>query len=151
MKCGEALAELSHRQLVGKALTGRDEPVFQARSPICRHGLSRLLVLPDSQDSEDAFQATFVIPAQKLRTARKQESLASGVYGVAQRVALKPHLGNAVENHAELVGRKRLGQVVHRSETHPRQSPQRTPSAWLWRKRSCMAVARPIGFGKPSR
>ncbi len=87
----ETLNEHSDRKLVQKALDERDEASLQAI--VNRHGpmVYRVCwrVLQHSQDAEDAFQATFLILAQELRTVRKQASLASWLHGVAHRVALK--------------------------------------------------------------
>lgn len=87
----ETLADHSDRQLVKRALAGRDEAAFQAI--VHRHGpmVYRVCwrVLQHSQDTEDAFQATFLVLAQKLRALRKRASLASWLHGVAHRVALK--------------------------------------------------------------
>src|SRR5262249_20937061 len=87
----EALADESDRQLVERALAGRDEAAFEAI--LRRHGpmVYRVCwrVLQHHQDAEDAFQATFLVLAQRLRTVRKHGSLASWLHGVAYRVALK--------------------------------------------------------------
>jgi RNA polymerase sigma factor (sigma-70 family) len=46
-------------------------------------------VLRHAQDAEDAFQATFLVLAQKATSIRKTEALASWLHGVAHRVALR--------------------------------------------------------------
>jgi RNA polymerase sigma factor (sigma-70 family) len=87
----ESISELSDEQLVDKALAGPDTMVFQAI--VQRHGpmVYRVCwrVLQHDQDTEDAFQATFLVLANKLRSLRKRASLASWLHGVAHRVALK--------------------------------------------------------------
>jgi DNA-directed RNA polymerase specialized sigma24 family protein len=63
----------SDQQLVERALTREDTAAFQAI--VARHGpmVYRVCrrVLQQAQDAEDAFQATFLILVQKLRTLRK--------------------------------------------------------------------------------
>ena len=87
----ETLADQSDRQLVEQFLDGHDEAVFEAI--VRRHGAmvyrACWRVLQHHQDAEDAFQATFLVLAQRLRTVRKHASLASWLHGVAHRVALK--------------------------------------------------------------
>ena len=87
----ETLVEQSDRRLVEEFLARRDEAVFTAL--VSRHGpmVYRVCwrVLDQEQDAEDAFQATFLVLAQKLHTVRKHDSLASWLHGIARRVALK--------------------------------------------------------------
>lgn len=87
----ETMGDLSDRQLVERFLVEQDEAVFEAM--VRRHGpmVYRVCwrILQQDQDSEDAFQATFLLLAQNLRTLRKRTSLASWLHGVAHRVALK--------------------------------------------------------------
>src|SRR6266481_5881515 len=87
----ETLGDQSDRQLIARLLASREQAAFEA--VVRRHGpmVYRVCwrVLRHDQDSEDAFQATFLVLAQKLRTVRKHASLASWLHGVAHRVALK--------------------------------------------------------------
>src|SRR5262245_47899456 len=86
----ETLGELTDRQLVERFLAAQDEVVFEAL--VRRHGpmVYRVCwrVLQQAEDTEDAFQASFLLLARKLQTVRKRDSLASWLHGVAHRVAL---------------------------------------------------------------
>src|SRR5438552_5883213 len=107
----ETLDDHSDRQLVARALAGRDEAACQAI--VQRHGpmVYRVCwrILEHPQDAEDAFQATFLVLAQKLRSVRKHPSLASWLHGVARRVALKAK--------AQAAGRRRHEHEVSRPAT----------------------------------
>jgi RNA polymerase sigma factor (sigma-70 family) len=99
----ETLADQSDRQLVEQFLAGRGEAVFEAI--LRRHGamVYRVCwrVLQHHQDAEDAFQATFLVLAQRLRSVRKHASLASWLHGVAQRLALRAKAGVATRRRHE--------------------------------------------------
>lgn len=87
----EMLARESDAQLVMRALSDRDVAAIQVI--VQRHGamVYRVCwrVLQHTQDVEDAFQATFLVLAQKLRSLRKHASLASWLHGVARRISVK--------------------------------------------------------------
>jgi RNA polymerase sigma factor (sigma-70 family) len=87
----ETLKDQSDRELIDRFLARQDEAVFEVL--MRRHGpmVYRVCwrVLQHSQDAEDTFQAAFLVLAQKLRTVRKRDSLASWLHGVAHRLALK--------------------------------------------------------------
>jgi RNA polymerase sigma factor (sigma-70 family) len=99
----ETLADQSDRQLVEQLIAGRGEAVFEAI--LRRHGamVYRVCrrVLQHHQDAEDAFQATFLVLAQRLRTVRKHASLASWLHGVALRLALEAKAGAATRRRHE--------------------------------------------------
>src|SRR5262249_49056504 len=79
----ETLGELTDRQLLERWLTAQDQAVFEAL--VRRHGpmVYRVCwrVLQQAEDTEDAFQATFLLLARKLQTVRKRDSLASWLHG----------------------------------------------------------------------
>jgi RNA polymerase sigma factor (sigma-70 family) len=82
---------LADAQLLERFVKRRDEPAFAAL--VVRHGpmvlgVCRRLVR-DAQEAEDAFQATFLVLARKAAVIRRQPLLASWLYGVAYRVAVR--------------------------------------------------------------
>src|SRR5436309_10973887 len=93
----ETLTNQSDQQLVEMALGGEAETALEAIMQ--RHGamVYRVCwrVVQHDQDAEDAFQATFLVLAQKLRNVRKRASLASWLHGVAHLVAQKARVAAA--------------------------------------------------------
>src|SRR6516162_11154009 len=85
--------ELPDRELLGRYVAGHDETAFTAI--VERHGGLVLgvcrRILRNEHDAEDACQATFLVLTRKAGTIRKREALASWLYGVASRIALKLH------------------------------------------------------------
>src|ERR1017187_4359903 len=89
---GSSVAGLSDRQLLDRFTAQRDsvaEAAFAAL--VVRHGpmvlgvCSELLV--DRHHAEDAFQAVFLILAQKARSIRDPDLLGNWLYGVALRTS----------------------------------------------------------------
>ena len=81
-------------QLLDQFLARRDESAETAFSGlVARHGPMVWNVcrgvLSDSHAAEDAFQATFLILVRKAGSIRRRETLASWLYGVARRVAVR--------------------------------------------------------------
>src|SRR5262249_33659700 len=90
--CGGQLpADLTDGQLLDLFLGRRHQGAFEAllRRPrptvpgVCRR------VPPDSHDAEDAFQAPFLVLAQKAAAIVPREMVGNWLYGVAYRTALK--------------------------------------------------------------
>jgi DNA-directed RNA polymerase specialized sigma24 family protein len=83
--------ELPDRELLERFVTHKDEDAFAAI--VERHGGLVLgvcrRILHNAHDAEDACQATFLVLTRKAGTIGKRDSLASWLYGVASRIALK--------------------------------------------------------------
>src|SRR5437868_2624372 len=84
-------AGLSDEQLLDAFVVHREEAAFE--SLVRRHGPMVLgvcrRVLPDFNDAEDAFQATFLVLIRKAASLGKRELLANWLFGVACRTAMQ--------------------------------------------------------------
>jgi RNA polymerase sigma factor (sigma-70 family) len=85
------LSRLTDRQLLECFTAQADQAAFETL--VRRHGPMVLRVcrsvLHDDHAADDAFQATFLVLARKAGSLRRQELLASWLYGVAHRVAAR--------------------------------------------------------------
>jgi RNA polymerase sigma factor (sigma-70 family) len=86
---GQQTAAASDQQLLERFVAGQDEDAFTAL--VHRHGpmvfgVCRRL-LRETHDTEDAFQATFMVLARKAASIHKGDSLGSWLHGVALHVA----------------------------------------------------------------
>jgi RNA polymerase sigma factor (sigma-70 family) len=95
--------ELPDQQLLERFIHEQDEVAFETL--VQRHGPLVLGVcrrmLHNEHDAEDAFQATFLVLAQKAATIRKLGSVSSGLYGIAQRIAAKARMDSAKRRRYE--------------------------------------------------
>jgi RNA polymerase sigma factor (sigma-70 family) len=106
LQAGDSLTD---GQLLDSFLGQRDEAVFEAL--LRRHGRMVLgvcrRVLGNSDDADDAFQATFLVLVRKAATVRPRELVGSWLYGVAYRTALKARALNAKRRTKEKLARQR--------------------------------------------
>ena len=81
----------SDRQLLDRFIAARDETAFEAI--LRRHGPMVLGVcrraIADQNDVDDAFQATFLILVRKAGSIHDRDVLATWLFGVARRVAVR--------------------------------------------------------------
>jgi len=105
IRLGNAAAR-TDEELLGRFIATRDQAAFEEL--VRRHGpmVFRVCrrVLHHAQDAEDAFQATFIVLAQKAKTVKL---LPNWLYGVAQHVASK----------ARVIADKRRTRELPSSET----------------------------------
>ena len=102
----EALRQATDGELLVRFHRDREESAFAAL--VNRHGpmVFRICwnILRDRHDSEDAFQATFLVLARKANSLGKPMSLCNWIYGVAYRVALKARTGRGRRQRHEQQG-----------------------------------------------
>jgi RNA polymerase sigma factor (sigma-70 family) len=110
---------LTDQELLDRFSSDHDEAAFNGL--VRRHGPMVLdvcrNVLANEADAEDAFQATFLILAQKAGAIRKQASVGSWLYGVAYRTALKAQADSV---------RRRKGEACARDPGQPETSADLT-------------------------
>src|SRR5262249_13567622 len=84
-------SNLSDGELLERFAAQREEAAFAAL--LCRHGPMVFgvcqSILQDTQDAEDAFQATFLVLARQPQAIGKPASVSSWLHGVAYRLAMK--------------------------------------------------------------
>src|SRR5262245_20363487 len=102
---------VSDGQLLRRYVASREEAAFVAL--LRRHGPMVLgvcrRVLRDGHEAEDAFQATFLVLAQKASVVQPPEQVGNWLYGVAYRTALKARATNARRRAGEQRLRQRPG------------------------------------------
>jgi RNA polymerase sigma factor (sigma-70 family) len=89
-----AVGTMSDAELLDRFVSRRDEAAEAAfEELVSRHGpmVFRVCrsVLCDAHDAEDASQAVFLVLANRARSIRRHESVASWLFGVAHRVAIR--------------------------------------------------------------
>lgn len=85
------LKESSERETLERFIAGRDQAAFSAL--VRRHaslvmGVCRRL-LGNTEDAEDAFQATFIVLSRKAQSISNKDSISSWLHSVAVRISLK--------------------------------------------------------------
>ena len=97
------LSALKDDQLLSRFFLEREDAAFgvlvERYGPLV-YGVCRR-ILPDSNDAEDAFQATFLVLVRKGGTLRDPRALASWLYGVAYRTARKLKAKAALRTRSE--------------------------------------------------
>jgi RNA polymerase sigma factor (sigma-70 family) len=100
---GERLAGAKDGELLDAFVGDRDEGAFAEL--VRRHGPTVLAecrrILGDQTDSEDAFQATFLVLVRKARTIRDPDRLGGWLRGVAVRVARRARVRAARRSAVE--------------------------------------------------
>jgi RNA polymerase sigma factor (sigma-70 family) len=116
--CVGGAGNLPDGRLLERFAAGRDRSAEAAFATLVeRHGPMVLRVcrqvLGDSDDAQDAFQATFLVLVRKANSVRKRDSVASWLHGVARRLAMRAkadaarrraHEGRGAAMAAESVG-----------------------------------------------
>jgi RNA polymerase sigma factor (sigma-70 family) len=114
-----SIGSVTDGQLLDRFVTCRDEAAFEAL--VERHGRMVLQIcrgfLGNAHDAEDAFQATFLVLARQAGSIRKRDSVASWLFGVAGRIAVRARVDAARRRKYE----RRAAEVATRTDVHEEQ------------------------------
>ncbi len=105
IKSSEETVQLTDASLLARFVANRDEAAFGAL--VKRHSAMVMAVcrriLTDHHRAEDAMQACFFVLARKAASIKRRRALASWLYGVATRIALKARtVRNTLQQHSQL-------------------------------------------------
>ena len=119
------VGDLTDGQLLERFVAGRDESAEAGFAALVeRHGPMVLRVcqqiLGDAHDAEDAFQATFLVLARRAGSVRNRESVASRLYGIAQRVARRSQADSARRREHE---RRSVAMITMESSDYTDRHP----------------------------
>ena len=84
---------------------------------ICRN------VLQNVHDAQDAFQAVFLVLANRSRSIRRKDSVASWLFGVAQRVAARARSRAARRRAIDQTAAERVTECYDDPNTIPTEKP----------------------------
>jgi RNA polymerase sigma factor (sigma-70 family) len=119
-----AIGTMSDAQLLDCFVSRRDEAAEAAfEELVIRHGPMVLRVcrgiLHDAHDAEDAFQAVFLVLANRAGTIRGSGSVASWLFGVAHRVATRSKRTASRRRALDQLVAERTSESVLPPETDP--------------------------------
>src|SRR5579883_622807 len=117
------VGDLTDGQLLERFVAGRDEAAEAGFAALVeRHGPMVLRVcrqiLRDAHDAEDAFQATFLVLARRAGSVRQRGSVASWLYGIAQRLAMRSRADTARRRAHERRRAERRAMTAGYSASH---------------------------------
>ncbi len=119
-----AVGTMSDAQLLDRFISRRDEAAEAAfEAMVIRHGPMVLRVcrsvLHNAHDAEDAFQAVFLVLANRAESIRRSGSVASWLFGVAQRVATRLKRGAARRQSLNQLVAERISESDPPAENDP--------------------------------
>src|SRR5262249_53600989 len=123
------IGNLSDGQLLQRFLLEPDDASQAAfLALVHRHGPMVLRVcrqiLGNRHDSEDAFQATFLVLARKAGSVRDCESVASWLHGVARRVSMRARAKIVGRGFHERRAAAMRGERLERGDGRPESWPE---------------------------